>query len=87
MYMHHLFDVDRRWRKVFPPPSRTGAHLYSQKVSSFISCDSTSGWRSSFSFTADEVEEIFFLFCFSQREESSHRMIPKEPALTADKEL
>lgn len=45
-----------------PPPSRTGAHLYSQKVSSFISSDSTSGWRSSFSFTADEVQKIFFVF-------------------------
>lgn len=52
------------WRNGFPPLSRTGAHLYSQKVSSFISCDSTSGWRSSFSFTADEVEEIFFCFVF-----------------------
>lgn len=29
-------------------------HLYSQKVSSFMPCDSTSGWRSSFSFTAHE---------------------------------
>lgn len=63
LYMHHLFN--RLWRNGFPRPSRSGAHLYSQKVSSFISCDSTSGWRSSFSFTADEVQEIFFwMFCF-----------------------
>lgn len=46
-----------------PLLSRTAAHLYSQKVSSFISWDSTSGWRSSFSFTAGEVEDSFLLGC------------------------
>lgn len=70
-----------------PPPRRTGAHLYSQKVSSFISCDSTSGWRSSFPFTADEVEEFFCFVLFFATWWGSHRMIPKEPELTADKEV
>lgn len=48
---------------------RSAAHLYSQKVSSFISCDSTSGWRSSFSFTAEKGRtHIFFvLFFFYQQ--------------------
>lgn len=42
-----------------------GAHLYSQKVSSFMPCDSTSGWRSSFSFTAHEINKRCFTFTHS----------------------
>ena len=46
------------FRKYLSPPSVDGhlksvwCYLYSQNVSSFIPWDSTSGWRSSFSFTA-----------------------------------
>lgn len=42
--------------------SSSTAHLYSQKVSSFIPCDSMSVWRSSLSFTAKEQDRRILHF-------------------------
>lgn len=60
LLQHNAFQGDKKkcrflsalWHCGVPLQSRSAAHLYSQKASSFILCDSVSGWRSSFSFTA-----------------------------------
>lgn len=39
--------------------SEGDAYLYSQNVSSFMPWDSTSGWRSSFSFTAHKIKRRY----------------------------
>lgn len=42
--------------------SEGDAYLYSQNVSSFMPWDSTSGWRSSFSFTAHKIKRRYQQF-------------------------
>lgn len=58
-------------------------HLYSQKVSSFISCDSTSGWRSSFSLTTEGGRTHYFIY-FAAKFKSSTFDPPREAARAVD---